>query len=96
MGSAVIVRTALPAGLERLRRRCVADAADGVPAHLTLLYPFVDPESLTAGARRALAHVAHRHDAFEYTLRRLPPGPTRSASPLRLGGGHEAADRIRP
>jgi 2'-5' RNA ligase len=64
----VIVRAELPARLERLRRRSVGDAADGVPAHLTLLYPFVDPERLDAGVRRALADVAVRHRPFEYDL----------------------------
>jgi len=73
--SAVIVRTALPPGLERLRRRSVADAAEGVPAHLTLLYPFVDPERLTAATRRALRDVARRHAPFEYTLGRMATWP---------------------
>jgi len=73
--SAVIVRTSLPAGLERLRRRSVTDAAEGVPAHLTLLYPFVDPARLTAGTRRLLVDAARRHAPFEYSLRRLAIWP---------------------
>jgi 2'-5' RNA ligase len=58
----------LPAGLEALRRRSVADAADGVPAHLTLLYPFVAPDRLRPAVRDLLADVAKAHAAFEYEL----------------------------
>jgi 2'-5' RNA ligase len=71
MPSAVIVRARLPATLDRLRRASVTDAAAGVPAHATLLYPFVEPAALTPAVRRALADVARRHRAFGYTLRRL-------------------------
>jgi 2'-5' RNA ligase len=66
--SAVIVRTALPGGLEQLRRRSVNDAAAGVPAHLTLLYPFVDPDGLTLAIRRRLGGVARRHASFAYAM----------------------------
>jgi len=68
MPSAVIVRARLPSGLERLRRRAVDDAADGVPAHLTLLYPFIEPGDLHRGVRRALADVAARHEPYAYGL----------------------------
>lgn len=68
MPSAVIVRTRLPAGLERLRRRSVADSEDGVPAHLTLLYPFVEPAGLDAEVRRTIASVAGRHAPFDFRL----------------------------
>jgi 2'-5' RNA ligase len=70
MPSAIIIRTHLPAGLERLRRRSVADAVNGVPAHLTLLYPFVEPRELDARVRRTIASVAARHAAFDYRLDR--------------------------
>jgi 2'-5' RNA ligase len=66
--SAVIVRTSLPAGLERLRRDYVADWAACVPAHVTLLYPFVAPERLEPKVRSSLARVARRHLPFDYTL----------------------------
>ena len=46
--SAVIVRVRLPGGLERLRRDGVGDADVGVPAHMTMLYPFVAPDRLDA------------------------------------------------
>jgi 2'-5' RNA ligase len=66
--SAVIIRARLPAGLERRRRRSIADAADGVPAHLTLLYPFVDPAELDDAIRGRIAAVAANHEPFDYRL----------------------------
>ena len=59
---------ALPEGLARLRARCVGDAADGVPAHVTLLYPFVGPDTLDRGVRARVASVAARHRPFEFDL----------------------------
>jgi 2'-5' RNA ligase len=75
MPSAVIVRARLPAGLEGLRRASLSDAADGVPAHLTLLYPFVDAAGLTPVVRRSLADVARHHPPFDYALRRMASWP---------------------
>jgi 2'-5' RNA ligase len=66
--SAVIIRAHLPDGLERLRRRGVGDALAGLPAHLTMLYPFVEPGRLRADVRRRLASVAARTPPFEYQL----------------------------
>jgi 2'-5' RNA ligase len=83
--SAVIVRAHLPAPLERWRRRGVADAADGLPAHATLLFPFVAPERLDPAVRGIVAGAAARHAPIEYRLvgpRRWPgviyaaPDPT--------------------
>ena len=73
--SAVIVRAHLPPGLERLRRRGVADAADGLPAHLTLLYPFVDPARLDDAVRRRIGAVAANHEPFDYRLLRAARWP---------------------
>jgi 2'-5' RNA ligase len=66
--SAVIIRARLPAGLERRRRRSVPDAVEGLPAHLTMLYPFVDPDGLDRAVRRRIAAVAADHDPFAYQL----------------------------
>jgi 2'-5' RNA ligase len=68
MTSAVIIRAALPPALERLRLASVADAARGVPAHLTLLYPFVAWDSLDASVARRVAEIAAAHEPFAYTL----------------------------
>ena len=64
----MIVRARLPAQLERWRRRAVASAADGVPAHATMLFPFVAPERLDGTVRRVLAGVAARHAPIEHRL----------------------------
>ncbi|MEO8272892.1 MAG: 2'-5' RNA ligase family protein [Chloroflexota bacterium] len=66
--SAVIVRATLPAGLERLRRTSVRDSIEGVPAHLTMLYPFVHPALLGPAIRRGIASVAAASRPFEYRL----------------------------
>jgi 2'-5' RNA ligase len=75
MPSAVIVRARLPSGLERLRRRLVGNAAEGVPAHLTFLHPFIEPASLDLPGRRRLAEVAARHAAFDYRQVRMAEWP---------------------
>jgi 2'-5' RNA ligase len=66
--SAVIVHARLPRALEQLRRVSVVDAAAGLPAHLTMLYPFVAPERLTSQVRESIAGVAARHRPFDYRL----------------------------
>jgi 2'-5' RNA ligase len=66
--SAVIVRARLPAGLERVRRRSARDADYGIPAHLTLLYPFVEPARLGGPVRHRIATVAANHEPFDYRL----------------------------
>jgi len=67
-GSALIVRVRLPAPLERRRRQAVPNAADGVPAHATMLFPFVAPERLDGAIRARLAGVAARHGPIAYRL----------------------------
>ena len=64
----MIVRVSLPAALERLRRASVGDAADGVPAHLTMLYPFIAPARLDTDIRLRLAAAAAHHRPFDYSL----------------------------
>ena len=68
MTSAIIVRADLPPGLEHLRQTHVSDAADGVPAHVTLLYPFVRWDELDPPTCRKIASVAARHAPFDYTM----------------------------
>ena len=75
MPSAVIVRATLPNGLARLRRRRVGNAADGVPAHLTLLHPFIEPDALDLAVRRRLADIARRHAPFAYRQVRMAEWP---------------------
>jgi 2'-5' RNA ligase len=75
MPSGVVIRTPLPAGLERLRRRRVFSATLGVPAHATLLHPFIEPEALRPAVRRRLQDVAANHAPIEYRLARMAEWP---------------------
>lgn len=63
--SAVVVRVSVPPRLERLRRRWDPAAGAGVPAHITILYPFVAPRELDARVRAALAEVAGANRPFD-------------------------------
>jgi 2'-5' RNA ligase len=66
--SALIIRARLPAALEGLRRRGAHDAVAGVPAHLTLLFPFITPEQLDRRVRDRVAAVCATHEPFDYIL----------------------------
>jgi hypothetical protein len=66
--SALIVRVHLPPALDALRRANVPDARLGVPAHLTLLYPFVPVGKLEPSLRRSIAAIVAHHVAFDYHL----------------------------
>ena len=79
--SAVIVRVHLPPALEALRRSQVKDASQGLPAHLTLLSPFVPSGKLDAALRAKLAAIIGRHFAFDYHL----VGPKASADTIYAG-----------
>jgi 2'-5' RNA ligase len=79
--SAVIVRAHLPPALEALRRAWVKDANRGLPAHLTLLSPFVRAGELDAALRRTLAAILGRHLAFDYHL----VGPKASKDTIYAG-----------
>jgi 2'-5' RNA ligase len=63
--SAIIVQLPLPSSLERIRRTCVPVAMLGVPAHVTILYPFLAPDAFDEPVRRRLTAVAGRSPAFE-------------------------------
>ncbi|MEU5217260.1 2'-5' RNA ligase family protein [Streptomyces sp. NPDC020807] len=71
------------------RERCDPSARDGVPAHVTVLFPFLDESLVDAGVRAVLAQVLGSHPAFEVRFARcgrfpgvlhLSPEP---AGPLR-------------
>jgi 2'-5' RNA ligase len=74
--SAVVVRLPIPTALERIRRRQDWAAGVGVPAHVTLLYPFVDPHALDARVRRELAAIAARHEPFHVRFERVGRWPS--------------------
>ena len=87
---AVIMRARLPLTLERWRRRCVANAVDGVPAHATLLYPFIAPERLDETVRRMLANVAARHAPIRHA--HVGPATWPGVVYLALDPVHPAAE----
>ena len=66
--SALIIRVELPPALEALRRIHVADSADGVPAHVTLLYPFAEPTSVSDATLERVAAIVAGHRAWSMTL----------------------------
>ena len=66
--SALIVRVHLPTTLDGLRRASVGDARLGIPAHVTLLYPFVPSRDLRSPLRRTIAAIVNRHRHFDYHL----------------------------
>jgi hypothetical protein len=76
MDSALVIPVRLPPRLERERRLHVSVAALGVPAHLTLLYPFIAPGDLTARDRRRIASILRQHSAFDFRLGRIRAWPT--------------------
>ena len=62
----------------RWRRQYDMAAAAGVPAHITLLYPFVPPERLDERVEAELGAVAGEREPFDFVLRRtarFPEGP---------------------
>ncbi|HSK53190.1 MAG TPA: 2'-5' RNA ligase family protein [Clostridia bacterium] len=63
--SAVIVRVRLPRRLERLRVRRDPSAASGIPAHVTILFPFLATSELTPAVRRSLTAIAGALAPFE-------------------------------
>jgi 2'-5' RNA ligase len=63
--SGVVIRVPLPAPLERLRRSEDFAARTGVPAHVTLLFPFVPAVALTPPIRLALAEIAASAEPFD-------------------------------
>jgi 2'-5' RNA ligase len=64
-------------------------AALGVPAHVTILYPFVPPSELRPDVLEAVAAIAGAHGPFEVRLPRVSSFPTaiylepEPASPFR-------------
>jgi len=66
--TAIVVRIRVPAAIERLRRAHDWAAQRGVPAHVTILYPFVDVDDLTPAVREDLGRIAGEFRAFEVTF----------------------------
>ena len=63
--SGVVIRVPLPAALDGIRRRHDTGAAAGVPAHITILFPFLPVAELTPILRRQLVAIAGTVAPFE-------------------------------
>ena len=68
--SGVIVRIRLPPELEELRQRNDPVALTGVPAHVTVLFPFLATSDLTPAVRRRVAVVARQVRPFDVRFER--------------------------
>jgi hypothetical protein len=66
--SALIIGVSLPAGLEAMRQRHVADAANGLPVHVTMAYPFARPDSLDDTVRALVGVIVGRHAPWTMRL----------------------------
>ena len=66
--SAIIVPVNVPVGVNRLRERMDPSAADGVPAHITLIYPFMPPSELKDDVRRRIEEIIAAEPAFPFVL----------------------------
>jgi 2'-5' RNA ligase len=66
--SAIVVRIRVPPAIEGLRRTYDRSARVGIPAHVTILYPFAAVSGLTRAIRGDLAQIAGEFRAFEVTF----------------------------
>jgi len=64
----IIPASGLPPLIEDLRRRFDPSAVAGVPAHLTILYPFLEPRLVTRDRMRELMELVSGFPAFAYAL----------------------------
>lgn len=75
--SAIVVPIRLPAALGTLMLRESATARLGVPAHVTLLFPFAEARSIGPETLASIARVVAAAPAFDVTfreIRRFEPG----------------------
>ena len=69
--SAIVVRVPVSGALERARRQWDWAAGVGVPAHVTILFPFLPVAQLTPEVRRSLAAIAAAHEPFDVRFARV-------------------------
>ena len=73
--TALVLVVRLPPALEALRWRSIADVPAGVPAHVTLLWPFAEEGSLDADVLDTVTRIVARHAPLDLVLgegRRFP------------------------
>lgn len=69
--SAIVVRISVPRALQRLRATWDRSASVGVPAHVTILFPFLPAERLLPEVHRELAAIAATQAPFEVRFERV-------------------------
>jgi 2'-5' RNA ligase len=69
--SAIVVRVPLPPRLAGMRKHWDQAASVGVPAHVTILFPFLPAERLGSEVRRELASIASAQEPFEVRFDRV-------------------------
>ena len=74
--SAIVVRVKVSGALERARRQWDWAAGVGVPAHVTILFPFLPAAGLTPDVRRSIAGIAAAHEPFDVTFARVGRFPS--------------------
>ena len=74
--SAIVVRVKVSDALERARRRWDWAAGVGVPAHVTIVFPFLPVARLTPDVRRSLAAIAAAHESFDVRFARVGRFPS--------------------
>jgi 2'-5' RNA ligase len=79
--SAVIVPVELPPSLERARLASDPMAALGVPAHITLLFPFLEPSTVGGAVLSRLRGVVRSQPRFGFALAEVRTFPTADGSP---------------
>jgi 2'-5' RNA ligase superfamily len=87
----------------RHRSRLDTSAAVGVPAHITVLYPFLPPDLIDADTHATLARLFASVPGFRFTLDRTRwfPGPVlwlapSDPAPAHRGGSHLGHPDDRP
>jgi 2'-5' RNA ligase len=73
--TAIVVRIRVPAAIDRLRRAHDRAARLGVPAHVTILYPFVAVPDLSRDVRDRIGEIASELRAFEVTFESVARWP---------------------
>jgi 2'-5' RNA ligase len=74
--SAIVIRVPVPPALQRLRTTWDWGARVGVPAHVTLLFPFLPAAQLGPEVRRTLAAVAAGTPPFDVRFVRVGRFPS--------------------
>lgn len=70
-GAALVITVRLPPALEALRLRGIVEAQHGVPAHITLLYPFAEPSTIGPAVLKTVRRIARTHECM--TVRLVEP-----------------------